>query len=88
MQLTLHGRYCAEDHAGVKRASSKRYIPNVQVGMIDRKGVGDDEAIWWRMYTLVLYVNSVSNMLFVLHSATNWILFYNWGSDLRTRARK
>lgn len=61
---------------------------SLQVSVTDRKDVDDNEVTWWRMYMSMLYMTDVSNMLFVLHSATNWILFYNWGFKLRTRTCK
>jgi hypothetical protein len=33
---------------------------------------------WWEMYITALFLTDISNVLCVLHCATNWMLFYDW----------
>ena len=40
-----------------------------------------DESQWWTIYVVSLYVTDLSNLLILTHSASNWLVFYQWSNE-------
>ena len=47
------------------------------------QGLVDVDDGWWNMYIFTLFLTDMSNLLCVLHCATNWMLFYHWRINRR-----
>lgn len=40
-----------------------------------------NENQWWMIYVVSLYMTDLSNLLILIHSASNWLVFYQWSGE-------